>query len=270
MGEFELINADHISERDLAVAAALTRYSNHPIAKSMSLYDKGLHVENAKEEAGMGVSGTVDGHQYSFGRSKTQHKEPFTISVLKTDGENPIEFRFSDLIRSDAKDTVSALEACGLTREILSGDRREVVALIAKQLSIPNYSGEFSPEDKQTHLSSMAKRRVRALMVGDGINDAPALAAAHVSASLAAASDISQAAADIILQSDRLDRLPVAIKIAKLARKRIRENLIFAALYNFCAVPIAVLGFVNPLIAALAMSGSSIIVTVNALRMKTS
>ena len=135
------------------------------------------------------------------------------------------------------------------------------------RLGIQNWKGEVSPKDKMKIIHQRKHEGRFPLMVGDGINDAPALAAANSSASLTGASDISRSASDIILQGDHLAALPNAIHVAQQAQKRVIENLSLAVIYNLMAIPLAVFGFVNPLIAALAMSGSSLLVMLNALRM---
>lgn len=143
-----------------------------------------------------------------------------------------------------------------------------MTAQTAQALGIENWKAEVSPRDKLNHLAELKANGRFPLMVGDGINDAPALASATASASPASAADISRAAADIILQGDKLSGLVTALRTAKDAQKRVVENLSMAVIYNMVAVPLAVLGFVNPLFAALAMSGSSMLVTLNALRLK--
>ncbi len=268
-GKFTLINRDEISRENLAIAAALSARSRHPIAVSLHKIKSDIVIEAVEEIAGQGLSGQMEGLKVSFGaRPDVENEETVqTVSWLSVEGRDPVRFVFSDKARKDAQETIRSLSAMGLTSELLSGDRPAVAQSLAKDLGITKAKGHVSPQDKQTQLLDYEAQGIRALMVGDGINDAPALAAAHVSASLAAASDISRAASDIILQGDELTGLPNAIRIARLAHRRMVENLSLAVIYNFIAVPLAVFGFVNPLIAALAMSGSSLIVTLNALRM---
>ena len=149
---------------------------------------------------------------------------------------------------------------------ILSGDRAEAVAPVADVLSITQVQAGLLPGEKLAALDRLAEQGRKVLMVGDGLNDAPALAGAHVSMSPISATHLAQAAADVVFLGDGL--LPVAqsIAIGRRARKLMMQNLWFAVLYNAIAVPVAVAGFVTPLIAAAAMSGSSLVVTLNALR----
>ncbi|HFB55191.1 MAG TPA: HAD family hydrolase, partial [Hellea balneolensis] len=173
---------------------------------------------------------------------------------------------FKDKPRIDAKETVRTLQAQGYKIVLLTGDREEIARDTAVALGIDNWTANISPKEKLAHLEELAKQGHHTLMIGDGINDAPSLAAAYASASPASAADVSRASADIILQGDKLSGLVTALSISKQADKRVKENLSLAVLYNMFAVPLAVFGYVNPLIAAAAMSGSSMIVTLNALR----
>jgi Cu2+-exporting ATPase len=161
---------------------------------------------------------------------------------------------------------VKALRALGLDLRILSGDRNDAVAPVARQLGITQWQGGLTPAEKIIFIESLKATGCRVLMVGDGLNDAPALAAAHVSLSPVSAADLTQAQADAVFLGDRLKPVQDAVTVARRARRLMTENLWFAAIYNTIAVPVAIAGLVTPLIAALAMSGSSITVTLNALR----
>ena len=158
------------------------------------------------------------------------------------------------------------MRARGLDCRILSGDRREAVAPVAAALGIVDFAAGQTPAAKIAHLEALAAKGRRVAMVGDGLNDAPALAAAHVSLSPISAVDLAQAHADAVFLGDRLSPVVEAVDVARRARRLMTQNLWFAALYNALAVPLAVFGIVTPLIAALAMSASSLTVTLNALR----
>jgi Cu2+-exporting ATPase len=178
-----------------------------------------------------------------------------------------VRFAFRDAPRADAGDLIRWLRRQGFTISLLSGDRLGAVRPLAEALGISDWQAECRPADKTARLAAMARAGRRVLMVGDGLNDAPALAAAHVSASPAEAADISQTAADVILQGDGLAPLAEAIRVSRLARRLVLQNFALAFGYNAIAVPLAVAGTVTPLIAAAAMSASSIAVTLNALRL---
>ena len=169
-------------------------------------------------------------------------------------------------LRPDAIPVVMALRQRGLDIMILSGDRQDAVAPIAAALGIDKWSAALTPVQKIAVIDELKMQGRRVLMVGDGLNDAPALAAAHVSLSPIDAAHVTQAQADAVFLGERLRPVLDAILIAARARRLMSQNLWLAVIYNAIAVPIAIAGYVTPLIAALAMSGSSILVTVNALR----
>jgi len=150
---------------------------------------------------------------------------------------------------------------------MLSGDRPEPARRVAEALGLSRWRAELKPQDKIARIQQLEAEGCAPLMVGDGLNDAPALAAAHVSVSMGSAADISRNSADFVVQGDQLDAIATAVDVARAAKKRVFENFGLALIYNFIAIPIAVGGFVTPLIAAIAMSASSLIVTGNAMRL---
>jgi Cu2+-exporting ATPase len=186
---------------------------------------------------------------------------------LARPGVAPVPFRFRDTLRGDAAAVVAKLKARGFAVELLSGDRAPIVASAARALGIEGWRAACAPAAKTARLETLAAAGRRVLMVGDGLNDAPALAAAHVSLSPASAVDISQSAADAVFQGDRLQPVVEVLEVAGRADRLIRQNLALAVAYNVLAVPLAVFGFATPLIAALCMSGSSLLVVGNALRL---
>ncbi|MEE9346779.1 MAG: HAD-IC family P-type ATPase, partial [Robiginitomaculum sp.] len=265
-----LVNKDDIAAKDLAIAAALSVHSKHPIAKALHGFtgDSPIGLSDISETAGEGLRAMMDGKSVSFGRDvKADDTDIGSVSWLKIGNRLPVKFSFEDTPRKNARESVAAVKALGIGVELLSGDKAIIAQRMGAELGFDHARGGMTPKDKQLVLSERTQAGHHTLMIGDGINDAPALASAYASASLATASDISRAAADIILQGDNLAALPYAIETARMAQKRVIENLSLAVIYNLCAIPLAVFGFVNPLIAALAMSGSSLIVMLNALRM---
>lgn len=176
-------------------------------------------------------------------------------------------FRFADTLRPDARTTVETLKKRGLAVALLSGDRDAVVTRTAREVGIDNFYGQLKPGGKIEWLEARAREGHKVLMVGDGLNDAPALATAHASISPASAADISQRAADFIFQGKALSPVVEAIGTGRRARRMALQNFGVAVIYNIICVPLAMAGFVTPLIAAIVMSSSSILVTLNAARL---
>jgi P-type Cu2+ transporter len=275
IGQPQLLDRDALPNGALEQAAVLARASRHPLARAIArVAGPGPAAKGATEVPGCGVQADLDGQLARLGRATwvgvadaiSEETELYFSQGLQT----PIRFRFADTLRPDAALTIAALAALHLDQVVLSGDRNGPVARAAKAAAITNYYGELTPFDKANYLDDLKAAGHKVLMVGDGLNDAPALAKAHVSMAPGSAADASQNAADLVFQGDRLSAVTEAIWIARHARARVMENFWFAALYNAVAAPIAMLGLVTPFIAAIAMSSSSIIVTLNALRLMSS
>jgi Cu2+-exporting ATPase len=183
-------------------------------------------------------------------------------------GARPVRvLRFRDPIRPGATSTVEALRRLGLDPAILSGDRADAVAPVARELDLPA-TAALTPGEKLAAIEALRASGRRVLMVGDGLNDGPALAAGHVSLAPASASDVGQTAADLVFLGDSLDPVPVAIRAARRTLAVVRQNFALAIGYNLFAVPLAIFGMVTPLVAAAAMSTSSLLVVGNALRLR--
>ncbi|MHA1151112.1 MAG: heavy metal translocating P-type ATPase [Alphaproteobacteria bacterium] len=277
LGRPELI-ANDCAEADLRLAAALARHSNHPLSRALARAGGtgGLpEVSEVAELPGRGLEGRRDGRRIRLGSRRwcgpgdTQADGTAEMELwLAVEGAEPCRFAFTDVLRPDARATLDALRTQGLAIELLSGDREAVVRAVAAELGIADWRAGCMPAEKAARLEALAVQGRKVLMVGDGLNDAPSLAAGFASISPASAADISQTAADLIFQGARLSPVPTAIDIARRARRLVTQNFALAALYNTIAVPIAVAGLVTPLIAAVAMSSSSILVTLNALRLR--
>jgi Cu2+-exporting ATPase len=184
---------------------------------------------------------------------------------LSTNGGCTAVFRLDDTLRAGAREAIADLAAFGLDVSILSGDNDRRVREIARRCGV-RYAASAQPADKVRHIAALKAAGRKVLMVGDGINDAPALIAADVSMAPASAADIGRNAADLVFLRESVAAVPQAIAIAQEAGKRVRQNFSLAIIYNVVAIPIAVLGNVTPLLAAVAMSLSSVIVVANALR----
>jgi len=273
LGKPQLISA--ADPAVLSAAASLARISRHPLSRALvEAAGPGAACIDATEIPGEGVEGVVDGERARLG--KRAFAAPFAADAsdgapelwFAQDGDTPVRFVFADEIRPDAVRAIAALKARGLNVEMLSGDRPQAVEAAAKAVGVEDWRSSVTPAQKTARMQALRGLGKRPLMVGDGLNDAAALAAAHASASPGHAIEASQAAADVVLQGDALMGLVEAIDVARLARRRAGQNLSFSALYNVFAAPLAAAGLLTPLIAAAAMSGSSLVVTLNALRMR--
>lgn len=256
----------------LGLAGRLAAASRHPLARVVAPYGDGPPVGAVREESGEGVSALVDGVEARLGSLAfcgvdTPAGMPPTASLLAVrHGARTLVMGVDQALRPDAAEVVAELMTRGLDVRILSGDRPEAVAPVAKALDISQWQAGLKPAGKIAVLDALKADGRSILMVGDGLNDAPALAAATVSLSPASGAAVTQAQADAVFLGRRLSPVLTAVDGARIAARLMRQNLALAALYNVIAVPLAILGYVTPLVAALAMSGSSILVTLNALR----
>jgi Cu2+-exporting ATPase len=276
--EPEVVNAADIPADRLALAGQLALASRHPLAAAVARAANARVPLNAIEEPGQGVRGEWQGVELRLGRPSFCGAERTADGIMLADPEaSVIAFRYGcdvhvfavrQRLRSDAADVVADLKRKGFAIEILSGDRAPAVAHAASMLDVDAWHAAMTPADKLARIAALRSQGRRVLMVGDGLNDAASLAAADASLSVASAAHVTQTAADAVFLGDRLAPVAAAVAIARRAKQLMRENLLLAIAYNAIAVPIAILGFASPLIAALAMSGSSILVTLNALRAK--
>ena len=272
LGQPQLRTHGGVSDEALTQAALLARASRHPLARAIArAAGPGPAIEAAHEVPGCGVEAQLGGLRARLGRASwvgVEHAQSEETELyFGVQGQDPVRFCFDDTLRSDTLHTIQSLKVRGFQPIILSGDRQGAVARVAEAAAIETYLGELTPFEKAAYLDDLKARGHRVLMVGDGLNDAPALAKAFVSMAPGTAADASQSAADLVFQGEQLGTVLEAIDVARAAKKRVMENFWFAALYNFVAAPIAMFGLVTPFIAAIAMSSSSIIVTLNALRL---
>ena len=255
----------------IAMAAPLAKASAHPLSRALAAHAGAtLLADNVVETPGQGVEGYIGGRRARLGRAAFVGVDGAPASETELwfgiEGETKVRFVFADQLRADAATTVAALKARGLSVEILSGDTFAAVARAAEQAGIEAWRAALTPADKAALVAERTAEGRKVLMVGDGLNDAAALAGAHAAMAPGTALDASQNAADLVFSGERLEAVIEAIDVARSARRRALENFSFAALYNMVAAPAAMLGLVNPFVAALAMSGSSLVVTLNALR----
>lgn len=282
-GSLAIVGYDyfHLPERDFrAIVAALERHSAHPIAKAIEKawgQDSSVVFVQVQEKKGWGVEGVdAQGDIYRLGNERW-----FAHQLALPTGHNLYLVRFrqggqpgellgwidlNDELRPEASQVVNILKQRGYQIVLLSGDRRQACEAVAKELGIMEVYAEQTPEGKQQVLQHFMQLGTLA-MVGDGINDAPALAQADISIAVAEASTIAMQSAGIVLLGNSLQQLPVALQLIEHTRHTIRENLLWALAYNLVAIPAAALGALSPVIAAFSMGFSDLVLIVNSLRL---
>jgi len=255
---------------DLRAATALAACSRHPASQAVaSLKGDGeiVVVENFREFPGLGVEGRIKGHTYRLGRPDwLQGGAPGDGVAFARDATIIGQFELAEVLRPEARGIVGSLRAHGYQVEILSGDGQGAVADLAARLGVTDFQYGLQPGDKVRRLEELRCAGRKVLMVGDGLNDTPALSAAHVSMAPGSAADVGRAAADFVFLGE-LDAVSDALGISRKARRLVHQNLALAVLYNVIAVPFALAGFVTPFLAAIAMSASSLTVVINSLRL---
>ncbi len=258
-------------------AASLAAASRHPfsvvLAKSVKSLEP-ISTKEVQEIPGLGIEAKLDDGIWRLGRAEfcnvRKEKSPKSGSNvwLSHNGKPVAGFSFDDEERKEAKYIIQILKGKNIPMSLLSGDREGPVKALAERLGIEDARYSLTPKDKVEILLELSRQGKKLLMIGDGMNDAPALRAAYVSMAPSSAADIGRNAADFIYTRDSLDAVPFAMHLAKRTSRTVLQNFALALTYNTIAIPLAVLGYASPLFAALAMSSSSILVTLNALRLR--
>ncbi|KXS39808.1 MAG: Cu2+-exporting ATPase [Halomonadaceae bacterium T82-2] len=275
LAETHPLTAGIDAARARTLAAALEAHSEHPIAHAFAPYRvPGITACNVTRQTMGSLSGEVAGRALRLGRADAVMSAPPAPPpgdgqwLLLAEATTPLAwFRLEDTLRDGAEQAVAALREAGLAVELLSGDDTPAVAALARRLSVTDWQARATPEAKLAHVQALQATGERVIMVGDGINDAPVLAAADVSLAMNEATDLARTRADGVLLAPRLGRLAEAVTLARRTRRLIRQNLAWALGYNLCALPLAATGLVPPWAAALGMAGSSLVVVGNALRL---
>jgi Cu2+-exporting ATPase len=282
LGQPELANAndENVTPFNLELAAKLAKTSSHPLCRALivACHDRDISTiatdNEILEEPGMGLKATINNITVKLGNREwcniNQNYLPnnrYSELWLKAEGAKPVLFCFKDRMREDSLDVVHWFLRRQLKVILLSGDRKDVVEEAAEELGLSRYKYECKPQEKIEIIERIKESGDKVLMIGDGINDAPALSAAYVSISPSTAAEVSQNAADFIFQSQKLDSVVRAYQVSLKSRQLVLINFALAAIYNLVAVPLAAAGLLTPLIAAIAMSLSSVVVTANALRL---
>ena len=277
-GTPSVIDVQNAEPHSLSIAAGMAHHSVHPLAKAivrdLSVRQSQLPAfDTVDEHAGQGIEARAGKTVYRLGRpewalAKNAIVAGYTdsVSVLSENGTQLAVFVYADQLRPDARQAIRRLSAQRLEIGMLSGDRRGVAERLAKQLSIESFAPELLPGEKLEYIEERRAAGHRLLMVGDGLNDAPALAAAHVSMVPATAAEAGRDGADLVFTRPSLLAVPQAVAIARRSVALIKQNFWLAVIYNAFAIPMAFMGYVTPLVAAISMSLSSILVVANSFR----
>lgn len=287
-----------LTERDekemLAVAASLEKYSEHSIAKAIIAKSEQLGVDvaaltarNVQNKPGYGLTGMVADQPVVLGNyvwieennilarnhfakdAFEFEQQAMTCIYLAIDGELVALFALADQLREDAQGLVTVLRDAGIGMTLLSGDRKPVVEAIAEKLGGMTVIAEVLPQDKDSVICDLQSQGLKVAMVGDGVNDAPALIRADVGIAIGSGTDVSVDSADVVLMSDELDKVRLATLLSRHTLRTIRQNMGISFSYNIIMVPLAMMGMVTPLVAAITMPISSLLVIGNAARIKT-
>ncbi|MGX5844512.1 heavy metal translocating P-type ATPase [Mesorhizobium sp. ArgA1] len=280
LGRPRLINALSIDPAILAIAADMATHSRHPYSTAIAVLSGSSNkprLSSITEHPGFGIEATRQANTWRLGRRGWAEGKAraggdcksggYSGTVLTRNGVTVASFDFEDATRADAGTAVKELKDAGVSIQMLSGDTAKACGEVAKSLSIGNFVPSLLPTGKVEHIEALTRAGHKVLMVGDGLNDTPALAAAHVSMAPATAADIGRNAADFVFLREGLLAVPLALDISRKAGRLIRQNVAIAIVYNIFAVPLAISGYVTPLVAAVAMSTSSLIVVANAMRL---
>ena len=277
-GRFDFNNVHSEIDEELfrSILFNLEQHSSHPIARSIVAQLKNrklkpFHFEEVKEIKGIGIIGKDgQGNTYSVGSHKLVSSLTKDLShdiYMLKNGKLIGWLDLNDTLKENAPMTIRELEEMGIESHLLSGDIHKKTKAIAQEVGIQNYHAGKVPEEKLKIISEISQQGTTA-MVGDGINDAPALAKADIGISLSNATQVAIQSAQVILLNGDISKLPLAVNLSKATVKTIRQNLFWAFFYNILMIPIAALGFLNPMIAAFAMAFSDIIVIGNSIRLK--
>jgi len=273
-------NLGKLTEEDcLKLASALEQHSEHPIARAFKSSANTHIANNTSVTTGKGVEGSIDGVRYrigSFQFCQEWVKEPppidkkeFNQSVYLTDESQWIaQFVLNDQLREDAQATIQILNQQGYKTVLLTGDSSDNAQAIADRLEFNQCHSGCSPDDKLKHIQRYREQGHQVLMIGDGINDVPVLAAADIAIAMNSASDMAKVQSDAAMLTDKLNVIPLLLKQARATRRNIKQNLGWALCYNALGLPLAALGLVPPYLAAIGMSFSSLLVIINARRLR--
>ncbi len=282
-GKPSVVSLQTTSAYDAHLLYALVSTSKHPISKGIQHYLQEqvaslqpLELEDIATIEAKGIKAIYKGHQLLGGNATllqeagidVQTQSDHALFFFVIDGQLAATFELSDTIKEDAKEAIAKIKTLGITVEMLTGDHLQSAAKVAQSVGIETIHTKLLPQEKAQIIENYHQKGYKVVMAGDGINDAIALAKADISIAMGKGTDVAIAVSDVILLDEKPMRLYEAFQISKRTFTAVKENLGFSLLYNAVAIPLAVLGYVNPLVAALSMSLSSLIVVANSMRIK--
>jgi Cu+-exporting ATPase len=282
-GKPSVVKADLLEGFDPALLLALVNTSNHPISKGITNYlDKEYNVlstlalESIKSIEAKGIEATYKGKRLLGGNAKLLQAEkieveansPHSLFFFAIEGELVARFELTDTIREGAKEAIAQIKELGIGVVMLTGDHEQSALKVAKEVGIESVYAKLLPSDKSSLIENFQNKGRVVVMVGDGINDAVALAQSNIAIAMGRGADVAINVSDVVLLDEKPQSIYEAYRISRRTFKAVKENLGFSLVYNLIAVPLAVMGYVTPLIAALSMSLSSLVVVGNSMRIK--
>ena len=269
LDEVDILDKQYTKAQVLDIAAMLERYSEHPIASAFDEITPAHHnLNNVEVHPGLGISAQDATNHYAIGKSGWfNSKKSNAQASLYINKQVVARFYFIDKVKNDAQKLIGSLQSQNLTCHMLTGDASDAGQKVAKQLNLESVQSGCSPQDKQTAVEQWASQNEVVAMVGDGVNDSPVFASAHLSIAMETGADISKNSADVVLLNSDLASIDHLLNVAKQTRRIIKQNLALSLLYNASILPLAALGLVAPWMAVIGMSASSIIVISNSLRL---
>jgi len=282
-GKPSVVKVEQLAEYDYAILYSLVSSSNHPISRGIARYLlqedpslKSLELKDIKSIEAKGISATYDSYHIVGGniqymsdsgisiKSESEH----SIFCFAIDGELVAIYELTDTIREDAIESIAKIKEMGIRVVMLTGDHDKSAKRVADMVGIDEIHSRLLPQDKASKIDEFHNEGHIVVMVGDGINDTIALANSDIAIAMGSGADVAISVSDVVLLDEKIKDIYESYKISKRTFGSVKENLSFSVLYNFIAVPLAVAGFVNPLVAALSMSMSSLIVVANSMRIK--
>lgn len=264
----DILDDNYSKEQILDIAAQLESYSEHPIASAFKEFKGQRKFDDVQLHPGIGISAQFDNTHYAIGKSGWfDTKKTNAQATLYINKQAVARFYFVDKVKADADKLINVLQAANLSCHMLTGDASDAGAKVAKKLKLDSVLASCSPKDKQVAVERWSSQGEIVAMVGDGVNDSPVFASAHLSIAMETGADISKNSADVVLLNSDLASISHLLTIAKQTRRIIKQNLALSLLYNGSILPLAAMGLVAPWMAVIGMSASSIIVICNSLRL---